>query len=255
MDTFYEQLDETRFRATPHTAGPWSEKSQHLGPVSALLARELENCRPREDTAIRRISIDVLGPVPVDELEVTSEVVRPGRSVELVSASISADGRVAATARAWRMVRGDTDTQAGGGSEPLPDSAGWSEQSVLDGWNTGYAAALEWRIAEGFAPGRAQVWARPLIPLLATEEPSGLQRTLTVADSASGASNRLSPREWIFINTDLTVHLHRDPVGEWVGMDAETVIGPTGAGTATSVLHDGSGPVGRSEQALLITPR
>jgi hypothetical protein len=59
----------------------------------------------------------------------------------------------------------------------------------------------------------------------------------------------------MFINTDLTVHLHREPAGEWIGMDAGTTIGPDGAGTATSVLHDGSGPVGRGEQALLITSR
>ena len=66
MDAFYEQLDEGRFRATPHTAGPWSDKAQHLGPVSALLARELERCQPREDAVIRRVSVDALGPVPVD---------------------------------------------------------------------------------------------------------------------------------------------------------------------------------------------
>jgi hypothetical protein len=255
VDSFYEQLGEGRYRATPHTAGPWSDKAQHLGPVSALLARELERCRPREDAAIRRISVDVLGPVPVDELEVTSQVLRPGRSVELVSAELSAGGRTAATARAWRMVRGDTGPQAGGGPDPLPDPGSWSELSVLDGWNTGYAAAVEWRFAEGTGPGRAQVRARARIPLLPDEEPSGLQRVLTIADSASGVSSRLDVREWMFINTDLTVHLHREPAGEWIGMDAGTTIGPDGAGTATSVLHDGSGPVGRGEQALLITSR
>lgn len=255
MDAFYEQLDEGRFRATPHTAGPWSDKAQHLGPVSALLARELERCEPRGDTAVRRVSVDVLGPVPVDELEITSEVLRPGRSVELVSAQLSAGGRVAATARAWRMVRGDTAQQAGGAADPLDDPASWPELPVLNGWNSGYAAAVEWRMAEGLPLGRARVWARPRVPLLNGEEPSGLQRTLTVADSASGVSSRLDLQEWMFINTDLTVHLHREPAGDWVGMDAESVVGADGAGTATSVLHDASGAVGRSEQALLVTPR
>ena len=255
MDSFYEQLDEGRFRATPRTAGPWSDKAQHLGPVSALLARELERCQPREDLAIRRVAVDVLGPVPVDELEVTAQVLRPGRSVELVAAELSAGGRAAATARAWRMVRGDTGPQAGGGPAPLADPGSWPELPVLDGWSTGYAAAVEWRFAEGTEPGRAQVWARARIPLLPDEEPSGLQRVLTIADSASGVSSRLDMREWMFINTDLTIHLHREPAGEWVGMDASTAIGPDGAGTGTSALHDASGPVGRGEQALLVTPR
>lgn len=255
MNAFYEQLDETRYRATEHTAGPWSDKAQHLGPVSALLARELERCRPRQETLIRRVTIDVLGPVPVDELEVSSEVVRPGRSVELVSAQLSAAGRVAATARAWRMVHASNESVAGGDAAPLDDPTTWSELPVLEGWNSGYAAALDWRMAEGFEPGRAQVWARPRIPLVEGEEPTALQRLFTVADSASGVSSRLSLREWMFINTDLTVHLHRQPAGEWVGMDAETVIGPDGAGAATSVLHDSTGAVGRSAQSLLVTAR
>ena len=255
MESFYEQLGAGRFRATAHTAGPWSEKAQHLGPVSALLARELERCQPREDAVIRRVSVDALGPVPVDELEVTSRVLRPGRSVELVSAEVSAGGRTAATARAWRMVRGETGPQAGGGPEPLGDRSRWAPLPVLDGWNTGYAAAVEWRFAPDAEPGRAQVWARARVPLLPDEEPSGLQRVLTIADSGSGVSSRLDMGAWMFANTDLTVHLHREPVGEWVGLDSETVIGPDGAGTGTSVLHDDSGPVGRGEQALLVTPR
>jgi Thioesterase-like superfamily len=86
------------------------------------------------------------------------------------------------------------------------------------------------------------------------EEPTGLQRLLTVADSGNGVSGRLDPREWLFINPELTVHLHREPGGEWIGLDANTVIGPAGVGTAFSVLHDCSGPVGRGAQALMIRP-
>ena len=105
------------------------------------------------------------------------------------------------------------------------------------------------------APGPAAVWARPRIPLVDGEEPSGLQRLFTVADSGNGVSNFLDPREWWFINTELTVHLRRPPEGEWIGLDAVTLVGPRGTGTATSILHDGRGPVATGAQALLVRPR
>ena len=105
---FYEALGGGGFLATGATAGPWSDRAQHLGPVSALLVRALEACEPVPGTAIRRVSVDVLGPVPLGELEVRAEVLRPGRSVQLIAAELAAGGRVRATARAWRMVRGDS---------------------------------------------------------------------------------------------------------------------------------------------------
>ncbi|WP_243788814.1 thioesterase family protein [Saccharopolyspora gloriosae] len=251
---FYEALGEGTFLATGHTAGPWSDKAQHLGPVAALLVRELERCEPAAGTAIRRVSVDVLGPVPVDELTVRSEVLRPGRSVQLISAELSAGGRVCATARAWRMVRGDSSPISGGEREPLSgDPESWPMVPDIDGWDRGYAAAMEWRAGPA-ATGQAQMWARQRIPLLATEQPSPLQRLFTVVDSSSGLSRRASMSEWSFSNTDLTVHLHREPTGEWVGLDAETTIGPDGGGLATSTIHDHHGSVGRSAQALLVTP-
>ena len=246
---FYEALGGGRYRASEHTIGPWSDKAQHLGPPSALLVREAERCSPREGTAIRRVSIDVLGPVPVDEIEVRAEVVRPGRSVELVSAELGSGGRVAATARVWRSVLGDTTgiaTATAEKAEPglLPSTP------VVDGWATGYAAAMDWRRSTS-----GTIWARQRVPLVVDEEPTALQRLLAVADSASGVSSPLSFDEWSFANTDLTVHLHRTPTGAWIGMDAESVLGPDGAAVATSVLRDASGRVGRGEQTLFVSPR
>ncbi|WP_258348407.1 thioesterase family protein [Saccharopolyspora gregorii] len=252
---FYERLGGGGFRATGHTAGPWSDAAQHFGPVSALLVRELERCEPAPGTAIRRVTVDVLGPVPVAELAVRAEVLRPGRSVQLLSAELSAGGRVCATARAWRMVRGDSTPVAGGPREALDDPLSWPEASDIDGWDRGYAAAMEWRVGPGAELGRARVWARQRIPLLADEEPSPLQRLFAVVDSSSGVSRRARMSEWSFANTDLTVHLHREPSGEWVGLDAETTLGPDGGGLATSTVHDHTGPIGRSAQTLLVTPR
>jgi hypothetical protein len=254
---FFEPLGDGRFRSTEHTAGPWSADSQHLGPPSALLIRELELLPADLPNLISRVTIEILGPVPVAELAVSASVERPGRSVELLAGEISAGGRPVVRARAWRMVRSDTSSvQASVAAAQAPPAEG-RPIARPDDWGPGYLDAMEWRaLSGGFdEPGAATVWGRQRVELVAGEEPTGLQRLLTVADSGNGVSNRLSPRKWWFINTELTVHIFREPEGEWILLDAATSIGPSGVGTALSTLHDEQGAVGSGSQALMVRPR
>jgi hypothetical protein len=82
-----------------------------------------------------------------------------------------------------------------------------------------------------------------------------LQRVLAVADSGNGVSAVLDWGTHLFINPELSVHVLREPAGEWVCLDARTEIAAGGAGLATSVLSDAAGPVARGAQSLLIAPR
>ena len=254
---FYEPLGGGRYSSTVHTTGPWSQKTQHLGPPSALLVREMEALPCSAPMMIARVTMEILGPVPVGVLEVSASVDRPGRSVELLSATLSADGRVAVRARAWRIARSDTRSIAAEIDKPLAAPSTGRVMTRPDGWGAGYLDVMEWRALEGSLgePGPAVVWARQGVPLVGDEEPTGLQRLLTVADSGNGVSNRLDPRKWLFINSELTVHVYREPVGEWIALDATTAIGPDGIGAAVTVLHDVEGAVGRGAQALLIRPQ
>jgi len=254
---FYEPLGDGRFQSTVHTAGPWSSSTQHLGPPSALMVRALEQLPSAAPMMIARVTVEILGPVPVAEVSVTAAVDRPGRSVELLSASLSAGGRVAARARAWRIVRSDTRAEAADADGPLAVPSSGVEMVRPEGWGAGYLDVMEWRALSGSlgTPGPATVWARQGVPLVGDEKPTGLQRLMVVADSGNGVSNRLDPRKWLFINADLSVHVYREPVGEWIALDAVTAIGPDGVGSAFSVLHDLSGAVGRGAQALLIRPQ
>jgi hypothetical protein len=153
-----------------------------------------------------RMTVDILGAIPVDELELRSRMLRPGRSVELVEAALSAGGREVARAQAWRV---------------LPATA----------------------------------WTRLRHPIVPDEPPSPLQRVLAVADSGNGISGELDLTNWHFINPELTVHLHREAVGEWVCLEAQTAISPGGVGLATSVLSDLDGPIGVGAQTLLVAQR
>lgn len=93
------------------------------------------------------------------------------------------------------------------------------------------------------------------MPLLEDETDSPLTRVLISAYSGSGISAALDWKEWLFINTDLTVNLHRLPEGEWIRMDATSLYEPHGVGLASTEISDVSGPVGRGAQSLYITRR
>jgi hypothetical protein len=251
-------LDGERFHATFSTTGPWFADAQHAGPPSALLIRALERCDPRPDTQLGRITIEVIGPVPAGDVRVRAVVERPGRAVELLAAELLVGERAVLRARAWRIVVGDTAAVALGAADPLPGpDTVTARPERPTGWLPGFLDTVEWRWLRGWLaePGPGTVWGRQRVPLVAGAEPSPLQRLAVVADSGNGAASPLDLRAWLFVNTELTLHLHRPPRGEWIAVDASTVVGPTGLGTVSGVLFDADGHVGQSAQELIVRPR
>jgi hypothetical protein len=190
--------------------------------------------------------------VPVAEVEVSARVVRPGRTVELLEAELSADGRAVMIARAWRLPTADAPATAAE-APPPPRPA---EPTPPPG-DFGYGAAVELRFARGAwrEPGPSTVWTRLRVPIVPDEPPSPLERLLAVADSGNGVSAVLDWRRWLFINPELTLHVLRPPAGEWIVLDAATQIAAGGAGLARSVLSDEAGPVAYGAQSLLVAPR
>jgi hypothetical protein len=250
---FYE-LDGERFVPSELTRGPWDPGAQHAGPPSALVAREIAGSDPRDGMRVGRITLEIMRPVPLAPLTVSARVVRPGRSVELLEASLSGPDGELIRARAWRVQAGDLrlDEQE---SPPAGPEAGDESAFFSTGQEVGYHTAMEYRFVKGgfLVPGPATVWMRPRVPLVAGEETTPLERVFITADSGNGVSAALDWRRTIFINTDLTVHLLREPAGEWVGLDAVTLV--DGVGMADSALYDERGRIGRAVQTLLVRSR
>lgn len=258
------------FVATVATAGPWSPALQHGGPPSALMVRQAERAAGGEGLVALRAAIDFLGAVPVGPVTVAARVTRPGRAIVGVDAALVAAGRTAMRARVWLLRLGTRTPTVGpdaGGSasgdggvgvpgDAAPGSPDDAPSADLP-WDFPYARSIEWRLTGGdaVAPGPAALWARQRIPLLAGEEPNGLQRAVTVADSGSGVSAVLDWDHWSFVNIDLDVHLLRETVGEWVHLDAVTRTSGLGSGTCSTTLHDAAGHLGSSAQTLVVQPR
>lgn len=249
-----------QFDSLPTTAGPWSSAAQHGGPPSALLTRALERLPEAEERAVGRVTVDLLGPVPVGPLATSATILRTGRTVCLAQAELHdlTTGRTVARAGAWLFPRVTglpvTPVTPGEPLDHTPDD-GLSLERPAD-WLGGYLDAVEWRWIAGTLdrPGPGVVWMRAP-DLVEGEETSGLQRLMACVDSASGASAALDVREWAFPNTELTVHVLRPPVGEWLCLDATTTLAGTAVGVCTAAVHDRDGLVARSSQALLVAPR
>jgi hypothetical protein len=253
LEPFFTDLGAGRFRAGASTAGPWDPGMQHAGPPAALIGRALEACAPRPDMVLARVTLDILGPVPVGEVAVQASVTRPGRSVELLEATLSAGGRVAVAARAWRITPRGAPAAGENGAALPPHPDGPAPPAFF----AGYGDAVDMHFVRGGweEPGPATVWTRLRVPVVAGEEPSGLQRVLAVADSGNGVSAVLPFAEWMYINPELSVHLRREARGEWICLDAVTTVEPGGTGLARSTLSDDDGPVAHAAQALLVAPR
>jgi len=254
---FFEPCGPATYRATPATAGPWSPDAQHGGPPSALAAREMERHEPDERMRLARVAVDILRPVPVGTVTLRTRTVRPGRRVALLETVLEADGVEVLIARGWRTER-SADVPLIGAGKPVPDIPQTVWQPVFGGAGhlAGYMSAVEWRFVSGSLDtmGPCQGWGRSLVPLIDGEQASPMCRTLLLADSGSGLSMTLDPAKFIFINVDVTVVLQRDPVGEWLLLDAVTTVGDTGTGLAATQLSDRSGAIGSGLQTLLVAP-
>lgn len=231
----------------------------HFGPPAALLGRAVEALPTPVPMRVARITFEILRPVPVaGDLTVHSAMVRPGKRVALAEASLSADGQEVALARAWLMRTTDLaipDIAREGPATPGPDVGG-PAQFFPHPLEVHYGSTMEVRFISGqfLEFGPAVAWFRCPIPLVAGEDLTPLQRVLVAADSGNGISAAAPPNELIFVNTDLTVHLHRYPVGEWLCMNARTTLDPGGIGQADTALSDETGRIGRSVQSLYVAP-
>jgi hypothetical protein len=262
---FYRSLGGGRFESSPWTAGPWSPKAQHAGPPSALIGRAMERHEARPGMRIARVTLDLPRPVPVGELAVEVTTVRAGARAELLEGRITAEGRTVLLARAWRLVAAPEGTPALAPVPPVPPLPGPQPAQTMEGaYLDGYVSAMEWRFPPaapgapepGFdTPGPGTAWARQRVPLVAGEQDTPLTRALTVADSSWAVGFELDHRAGLVINTDVTLLLHRDPVGEWLCLRSATAAAPGGSGLAQGELHDESGDCGRIAQTLLVTGR
>lgn len=268
-DALFVQPAPNVFVPTGYSRGPWDDRHCHGGPVGALLARAVE--RLDDGTApghwqIARLTVELTRPVPVGaELHLTAEVERAGRSVSLAAVRLTADDVVVAHVRALRIRRAELDLSGTiEPHDPVPPGAAAGEpvrwQYPTDDTLRFHSHGCEHRVVAGVMgePGPTTDWVALRVPVLAGEQPSGVQRVAAAADFGNGISSGIPGDDVVYINPDLTIHLVRPPVGDWIAIDSTTHYGlPAGVGVAMaeSAIYDVDGRVGRSVQSLILQAR
>lgn len=239
------------YLSTQHAQGAWNEHEQHMAAATGVIAFELENFAPRDDMRIARLGCEIFGVIFAGEFSIHTQIIRAGRSIELIEATLRTQGKISIVARAWRLQTSDTTCIAG--TEDAPQAISHTPWNMAQNWGGGFINSIR-ACSDHRRAGSGTVWLTSDVAMVKGAPTSDFVRLMGLVDAANGVVPRLEQREikWIFPNTDLQIHLHRAPVGQWLGLQTVQQIGSDGIGLTSSILHDELGAFGRSEQILTV---
>jgi hypothetical protein len=240
--------------ATLLTQGPWHPNAQYGGTPAALLTWAVERVPTLVPMRIARITVDMHRPVPLGRLGVGAEVVREGKRLQVVVATIRDDeGVEVARATALRFRLGDGPDAPTDPQLPPVEAPSWGPvrvQTARSEGRSGFADAMEARV--GGDRGIATSWYRATHPVVAGEETSPVVHLAWASDFTANSGNYLDGTRWSAINADLTINLGRAPVGEWTGVATRAWYSADGIGHARADLFDVEGFVGTCTASLLV---
>lgn len=256
IDSFFTTEDGDWFQPTCHTRGPWDVDACHAGPPTGLLARALETELPAQ--RLSRLTVNLLRPIPFSGFRIESRTVRSGRTVSYSEASLmDKAGKVYATAAGLHLSAielGELPThKVNFGTPDSATSGPFPLRRTLHGEPAfnGDGVQMRYPSGENPEPGPTVAWMKT-VPLLPSEQSSPFQSICPMADCGNAMGRNAEPSDVQFMNADLTIVLHRDPVGEWLGSESVGYWEPSGIGLADARLFDQKGVVGRAMQTLLL---
>ena len=244
----------SQYCSMPSVQGAWNPNEQHMAPVTGIICAEQEQFFPRDNMRIGRISLDIFGLIEQGEFSIKTQVIRAGKTIELIESSMQGKGKTLVVARSWRMQQQDTASIQGleDRLQHLPE--GLPKFDEMYQWDGGYIKTIDARTA-GHRQGQGMLWFRTSHDMVEKQSTSDFVRLMGMVDLANGVVPRQPrPFDWGFPNLDLQIHLYRAPQGEWLGIEASQQYGADGIGLSSAVLHDQCGPFGRSEQILTLRP-
>lgn len=258
MDAIF-RVENNDVTVSPFAAGPWNPGLQHGGAPSSLAVWAAEQVPTQTPMRIARLTIDLLRPVPIAPMRIRPEVVREGKKIQLLSIHLESGGVEVARASILKVRRSASSYEAIATADrlELPNHEHGRPRNIMGRATVGFASGATILAVKGEfgRKGPAAVWFRFERPFVEGHPSSAVMRSVATADFTNGVSSALNFDEWTFINADLNVSLARDPVGDWILLDAETWLGPDGGGIAFARLADSKGYYGRVVQNLVVEAR
>lgn len=257
MEAIY-RVEGDRVAVSPNAAGPWDPGMQHGSPPASLVVWAAERIPTAVPMRITRVTVDLMRPVPLTPLTLQTEILREGRKIQLCAVTLRAEGVAVVAGSVLKIRTQELDLPSDIAELPLdlpgPDQ---SREEKADFSSSPFVTGLSLRAARGQfgVRGPGAIWYRVDRPLVDGCSISQAMRAVVAADFCNGTSAALDFREWTFLNADLTVSMMREPRGDWILLNAESWIGPEGAGLAMARLADRCGYFGRVVQSLVIEKR
>jgi hypothetical protein len=237
--------------------GPWFADACHAGPVTAAIARALEQVVT--DKQLSRLTVNYCRPVPLGGFRVDPEIIRSGRAATSAVATLrDAQDRICAIASSVHIATHDF---AGMPTSTIPhpsfDEARIDKFPIEEALHGlpffGSSIDVAFPPGESGEPGPTTMWLRAL-PIVEGESPSPFQVMCPISDCGNGISRNAEYSEISFVNADITVSAYRLPESDWLASQAVSFWQPSGIGTSQAVLFDTVGSIGMALQTLILKP-
>ena len=246
---FYTRQGDS-YHATGLGISPWNDKAQMGVALAGLAAHCLETIPSAMAMLTTRLTVDIMGTVPPDPLTPTCRVLREGRRMQLIEATLESNGRSWVRATALRVRTTQTPAVESPPTRPFPPegrdpnvprATQWAETILLEG---GFHQA-----------GPGAIWVRLTSCVVAGEKLQPLEALAMTADFGSGVSPVLLVKEWTQANIDVNLHISRMPRDEWILIDATNESAGNGMGLVNSRISDRHGALGTAHQTLFLGER
>jgi len=243
---FYRRDGET-FAPTGIGVSPWNGHSQAGPALAGLAGHVLARVPTREPMLTTRISIDILGTVPLEPLLPQVRLLRDGARMQVVDVEFTCGGRLWLRATAVRARLADTPAQT-----MPPTRRYWTEQDRYENltWFEERQIALD-----RSKPGPGALWVRFLTDTVEGEALEPLAVAAMVADFGNGTAPVVPMMENTLANMDITICMSRLPRGEWILVDAEGETSGHGSGYSRTRLGDADGMFATAMQSIFIDQR
>jgi len=257
--------DGDRFVGTECTGAAWDPATQSGGAVLALLGHVLEDVPTLVPMSLTRLTVDIVRPVPVGKrLDVSTEILREGKKIQVVELGISAGDVLTTRARALRIRDLDVSELPGmpvststvNPAATLPPPEEIPSVELRPGVAEFLRLGAELRRTPEPFDGVHLAWCRLRVPVVAGEPVRTSSRAALPLDLANMLGvHTLDPRAATSINPDVTGHLNRAPVGEWVALTGNTYYDhAVGHGVSIATMSDATGVFGTASTSQILQP-
>ena len=244
--------DGDSFLPTAAANGPWDPKSLHGRVVIGLLAFVIEQRHGGDEFVPARLTVDMFRlPNIMTPIEIRTRPIRDGLRIRVIEADLLSGG-VAMARASCQLLRRTENPPGNVWSPPNWDVPAPSDIPIPSDARLGMHGKWATRPITGAMGtlGPRRLWMSEVRELVEGTPLTPFVRVALAADFASPFANA-GDQGLGFINTDVTLYLHRLPVQEWIGLEVVNHHATDGVAIGECWLYDEAGAIGSSTVAAL----